>query len=73
MLTAMLPNPRVFRSRWSALFWAAGIIWLAIDVAGVGGGPKHAGATKTDATDATGAPVDENDTRNALNAFDSIG
>jgi len=60
----------VFRSRWSALFWAAGIIWLAIQVAGVGGGPKHRGATTNDAT---GVPVDDSDTRNAINAFDSVG
>jgi hypothetical protein len=24
----------IFRSRWMALFWAAGIVWMAIDVAG---------------------------------------
>lgn len=24
----------IFRSRWIALFWAAGIIWWALDVAG---------------------------------------
>ena len=24
---------RLFRSRWAALLWAAGIIWLAVDVA----------------------------------------
>jgi hypothetical protein len=66
----MLPSPRVFRSRWAAVFWAAGIIWLAYDVAQNGGEhPKSAGA-KT--TDVTGAPVDDSDTRNAVSAFDSI-
>ena len=24
----------IFKSRWMALIWAAGIIWLALDVAG---------------------------------------
>ena len=24
----------LFRSRWSALFWAAGVLWFASDVAG---------------------------------------
>ena len=66
----MWPNSRVFRSRWAALIWAAGMVWLAIDVAGVGGGAKHAGATTNDAT---GVSVDDSDTRNALNAFDSVG
>lgn len=26
----------IFKSRWWALIWAAGIIWLAVDVAGSG-------------------------------------
>lgn len=30
----MLPTPRIFRSRWTALLWAGGIIWAAIDYAG---------------------------------------
>ena len=66
----MLPNSRIFRSRWTAVLWAGGMLWLAIDVAGVGGSPKHAGATTNDAT---GVPADDGDTRNALNAFDSVG
>ena len=24
----------IFRSRWIALFWAAGIVWMALDIAG---------------------------------------
>ena len=68
----MLPGPRLFRSRWTAVLWAGGILWLAIDVAGVGGGPQRAGPAAT-TTDATGIPVDDSDTRNAFNAFDSVG
>ena len=30
----MLPNPRIFRSRWAALLWAGGILWFAYDVSG---------------------------------------
>lgn len=31
----MLPGIRtVFKSRWHALFWAAGILWFAYEVAG---------------------------------------
>lgn len=58
---AMLPmkNSTIFKSRWFALLWAAGIIWTALDVAGVGG---DSGDTNNEAasgiTDATGAPVD---------------
>ena len=35
----MLPNSRLFRNRWVALIWAAGIVWFAIGVAGAGKGP----------------------------------
>ena len=28
----------IFRSRWIALLWAAGIIWTAVDYAGKAGG-----------------------------------
>lgn len=28
-----MPFSRLFRSRWAALLWAAGIIWFAVDVA----------------------------------------
>jgi hypothetical protein len=50
----------VFKSRWLALFWAAGIIWLAIDVAG----PDPARNGSTDAshpTDVTGATITNED------------
>ena len=46
----MLPSPRLFRSRWIALFWAAGICWTAIDVANDNSPPKTAGnAAEADA------------------------
>ena len=51
----------IFKSRWMALIWAAGIIWLAVDVAG----PDESAANNTVAadqpTDVTGAQItDEN-------------
>ena len=51
----------IFKSRWMALIWAAGIIWLAVDVAG----PDESTANNTVAadqpTDVTGAQItDEN-------------
>ncbi len=39
----MLPSPRLFRSRWWALLWAAGICWTAIDVADDNSPPPPAG------------------------------
>lgn len=34
--TSMLPmrTSSIFKSRWMALIWSAGIIWFAVDVAG---------------------------------------
>jgi hypothetical protein len=60
----------VFKSRWMALLWAAGIIWFAYDVAG--SEPQGGNASAENATDATGAPVtaaDEQKLADALNSF----
>lgn len=46
---------RLFRSRWAALFWAAGVVWTAYDVAGAAPAPAPANAAPTDAL---GEPVD---------------
>ena len=46
----MIPT-RIFRSRWAALFWAAGILWTACDVADASRAPGNtAGAAGRDAT-----------------------
>ena len=45
----------IFKSRWMALIWAAGILWLAWDVAG--SAPQDASSNAAQATDATGAPI----------------
>jgi hypothetical protein len=55
----------IFRNRWWALLWSAGIIWFALDVAG---GNDREGAAPAAATDVTGAPVDAEQAK-ALNAF----
>ena len=47
----------IFKSRWVALLWAAGMIWFALDVA-----EPPATATNADqATDVTGAPISSDD------------
>ena len=51
---------KIFRSRWSALFWAAGIVWTAYDVAEANKPAPNAGHhDKT--VDVTGTPVDDQD------------
>ena len=62
----------VFKSRWMALIWAAGIIWFAYDTAT---SQPQSDANTTNAeqsTDATGSPVasdDEKKLAEALNSF----
>lgn len=61
----------VFKSRWMALIWAAGILWFAWDVAG--SVPQSGNTTNAaQSTDATGAPVtsdEQNKLADALNSF----
>lgn len=55
----------IFRSRWVALLWAAGIIWFALDMAGSpppAKSEKHARAE----TDALGQQVDPEQARRLL-------
>lgn len=49
----------IFKSRWMALVWAAGVIWFAYDVAGGSDQP----ANTPQATDATGAPVTDDEAK----------
>ncbi|MEO5774709.1 MAG: hypothetical protein ABIQ32_11410 [Sphingomicrobium sp.] len=44
----------IFKSRWMALLWAAGILWIAYDVAAP---TESANETSNQATDASGEPV----------------
>jgi len=67
----MLPSPRIFRSRWAALLWAGGIVWLAYDVAGSApvatGNAAAASDNAAAATDATGALVNTDDVQALAN------
>jgi hypothetical protein len=47
----------IFKSRWMALIWAAGIIWFAYEAAASGSQDSNASANATQLTDATGAPI----------------
>ncbi len=62
-------SSKIFRSRWSALFWAAGIIWTAYDVASANTpDPVTNNATAAD-TDATGVAIDNGDLAVLANAM----
>jgi len=51
----------IFKSRWMALIWAAGIIWLAYDVAESAPKDSPAANNAEQATDVTGAPITPED------------
>lgn len=49
----------IFKNRWMALIWAAGIIWAAYDF--VGTEPQGQAGNNSVSSDATGAPVSGED------------
>jgi hypothetical protein len=51
----------IFKSRWFALVWAAGIIWVAYDIAGSSPQDSNTSANADQPTDVTGAPVTPDD------------
>ena len=60
-------SSRIFRSRWSALFWAGGILWTAYDVAEANA-PDPA-SNVAGPTDATGQAVTNADLAVLANAM----
>lgn len=60
----------VFKSRWMALIWAAGIIWFAYDFAG--SQPQPANASDNSSTDATGAALSSADTNKLADELNSL-
>ena len=62
---------RLFRSRWAALVWSAGILWTAYDVAADAPEPPTnaaSGGAAAQRTDATGAAFDTCDLAVLANA-----
>lgn len=62
---------RLFRSRWAALLWAAGMLWTAYDVASDAPADPPPGPPATNAVaaqDATGATIDTHDLAILANA-----
>lgn len=67
----MIPmkTSNIFRNRWWAILWSAGILWVAYDVADTGGGGD---GNNNIATDVTGAPVTPADEQALAQAINSI-
>jgi hypothetical protein len=73
MIAAMIPvkTSSVFKSRWMALLWAAGIIWFAYDTAS--SQPQgDANSTNAEQTDITGTPVTPEDQKKVEDALKSF-
>jgi hypothetical protein len=65
-----VPFRKLFLSRWSALLWAIGILWTAVDTVGFAPPAGHGDATAAaNATDATGAAIDNADLAILANAM----
>ena len=53
----------IFKSRWFALVWAAGILWVAYEIAEGSAQAGHTSDNAAQATDVTGAPVTPDDAK----------
>jgi len=60
----------VFKSRWMALIWAAGILWLAYDVAG--SAPQGGNASAEQPTDVTGATISDEDAKKFVEVVNGL-
>ena len=61
----------IFKSRWMALLWAAGILWFAYDVA-TPDSDSSGNAAAAQVTDATGAPVTNEDEQRLAAALEQL-
>lgn len=70
----MIPmrSSTIFKSRWVALLWAAGIIWFAYDVAGSPAPDANASDNAEQPTDVTGAPLTAGDEKKFADAMKSL-
>ena len=63
----------IFKSRWMALVWAAGVIWFAYDFAGGSDQPTTNSATNAEQpTDATGSPITPDDEKRFEQALNGL-
>jgi hypothetical protein len=64
----------IFKSRWWACVWCAGILWTAYDFASAQPQPKADGnnVATAEMTDGTGAPVTSEDAENLNKALEKF-
>jgi len=62
----------IFRSRWMALIWAAGILWFAYGVAGSAPSTSKASGNAEQPTDVTGATITDEDAKKFEQAVNGL-
>lgn len=62
----------IFKNRWMALIWAAGIIWFAYDFAGSQPQDSNASANSDQSTDQSGANVTSDDRQKLAQELNSF-
>ena len=62
----------IFKSKWMALLWAAGIIWFAYDMAESQPQGTNSSDNSEQATDATGAPITPDNEKQFDNIVNSL-
>lgn len=62
----------IFKSRWIALLWAAGMIWFALDIATPSATASGDRSDTAGVTDITGAPVSNQDAQNIADLVGNI-
>jgi hypothetical protein len=67
-----MKNSTIFKSRWMALLWAAGIIWFAYDFAGSQPNDQNASANAEQSTDDTNNPTNTDDEKKLADALKSF-
>ena len=67
-----MKNSTIFKSRWMALLWAAGIIWFAYDFAGSQPKDQNASANAEQSTDDTNNPANTDDEKKLADALKSF-
>ncbi|HEU4960294.1 MAG TPA: hypothetical protein VFT56_07785 [Sphingomonas sp.] len=61
---------RIFRSRWAALLWAAGVIWTAYDVAEANSPPPANQSAAAKSADASANAASAQDMQGLANFID---
>jgi hypothetical protein len=62
----------IFKSRWMALLWAAGMIWFAYDFAGGSGETANTSENAAQPTDATGSEITPEDAKKFQDALNGL-